>query len=119
MTTEMEAGAGSISPPPPPSIHEAELASGPSGAVEYGAEIDLTAAVSRRRAGGNVVVRGEDVDANRRLACSIESAVGSCRRGDPHRSAGPHALPHYQPQSRPPDGHTFYETPRRKARKSR
>lgn len=116
MTTETAAGAAPL--PPPPSIHEAELASGPSGAVEYGVEIDFAAAVARRRAGGNVVVRGEDVDANRRLAGSIESTVGSCCRGDPHRSAGPHALPHYQPRSRPPDGHTFYETPRRKARKS-
>lgn len=103
--------------PPPPSIHEAELASGPSGAVEYGAEIDFASAVARRRAGGNVVVRADDVDANRRLAAQIESAIGPCRRGDPHSSAGPHALPHYQPQSRPPDGHTFYETARRKARK--
>jgi hypothetical protein len=88
------------------------------GAVEYAAEIDFDTAVVRRRAGGNVVVRGPDVDANRRLAFSIESAVGTCVRGDPHRSAGPHALPHYQPKSRPPDGHTFYETPRRKARRS-
>lgn len=101
----------------PPTIHNAELASGPSGAVEYGAEIDLAAAVARRQVGDNVVVRGDDVDANRRLAGQIESSVGPCRRSDPHASAGPHALPHYQPQSRPPDGHTFYETPRRKARK--
>ena len=118
MTTKMEAGAEPTSPLLPPSIHEAELASGPSGRVEYGAEIDFVAAAARRRAGGNVVVRGEDVDANRRLANSLESAIGPCRRSDPHRSAGPYALPHYQPQSRPPDGHTFYETPRRKARKS-
>lgn len=118
MTTGIEAGAEPISLPPSPSIHEAELASGPSGAVEYGAEIDFAAAVARRRTGRNVVVRGEDVDANRRLTSSIESAVGPCRRGDPHRSAGPHALPHYQPRSRPPDGHTFYKTPRRKARRS-
>lgn len=117
MTTGMGIGAEPISPPLPPSIYEAELASGPSGAVEYGTEIDLAAAVTRRRAGGNVVVRSEDVDANRRLAHSIESAVGPCRRSDPHRSAGPHALPHYQPQSRPPASHTFYETPRRQARK--
>lgn len=114
----MAAGMGSSSTPLPPSIHEAKLASGPSGAVEYGVEIDFDAAVARRRAGNNVVIRGEDVDANRRLAASIESAVGPCRRNDPHGSAGPHALPHYQSQPRPPDGHTFYDTPRRKARKS-
>jgi hypothetical protein len=118
MTTDIEAGGEPISPPPLPSIHEAVLASGPSGAVEYGAEIDFVSAVSHRRRGDNVVVRGDDVDANRRLANSIESAVGVCRRNDPHRSAGSYALPPYQPQSRPPDGHTFYETPRRKARKS-
>lgn len=95
MTTETATDAGAPPPLPPPSIHEAELASGPSGAVEYGAEIDFNAAVARRRAGDNVVVRGDEVEANRRLAGQIESAVGPCRRGDPHRSAGPHALPHY------------------------
>lgn len=113
----MATGAGSNPSLPSPSIHEAGLASGPSGAVEFGAGIDFVAAVARRRTGANVVVRGADVDANRGLAVQIESAVGPCKRGDPHRSAGPYALPHYQPQSRPPDGHTFYETPRRKARK--
>jgi hypothetical protein len=118
MASRMTTGTEPISPSPPPSIHEAELASGPSGAVEYKSEIDFAAAVARRRSGGDVVVRGEDVDANRRIAASIESAVGPCRRGDPHRSAGLHALPHYQPRTRPPDGHTFYETPRRKARRS-
>jgi hypothetical protein len=119
MTTEAETSAGPTPSPPAPTIHEAELASGPSGAVEYAAEIDFAAAVARRMAGSNVVVRGEDVDANRRLASAIESAVGVCIRGDPHPGAGPPALPHYQPQSRPPDGHTFYETSRRKARKAR
>ncbi len=64
----MVAGTGPSSSPSPPSIHEAELASGPSGAVEYGTEIDFVAAVARRRMGGNVVVRGDNVDANRRLA---------------------------------------------------
>lgn len=117
MATEIAPGAGPSSSPSPPTIHEAELASGPSGTVEYGVEIDIATAVARRRIGNNVVVRGDDVDANRRLAEQIESAVGQCRRSDPHRSAGSHALPHYQPQSRPPDGHTFYETLRRKARK--
>jgi hypothetical protein len=55
-------------PPPAPTIHEAVLASGVSGAVEYGAEIDLNTAVARRRAGGDVVVRGNDLRANRTLA---------------------------------------------------
>jgi hypothetical protein len=114
MTTAPEEAAG----PPPPTIHEADLASGPSGAVVRGPQIDFDAAVARRRSGGDVVVCGEDTDANRRLARAIESAVGPCRRSEPHRSAGVQALPHYQPDPRPPAGHTFYETARRKARRS-
>src|SRR5262249_11175468 len=107
-----------VQPDPPPTIHEAELASGPSGAVLRGAEIDFDAAVARRKTGADVVVCGNDIDANRSLARRIESAVGPCRRSDPQQKAGPQALPHYQPDPRPPDGHTFYETPRRKSRKS-
>src|SRR4051795_11474659 len=89
-------------PPPPPTIHEAEPASGPSGAILYGPEIDFDAAVARRRAGQDVVVRGQDQRANRRLAQAIEAAVGPCIRSDPHDKAGPLALPHYQPKPRPP-----------------
>jgi hypothetical protein len=66
---------------------------------------------------------GNDVDANRRLATQIESAVGPCLRGVPHiKQAGPHALPHFQQQPRippPPRGHAFYETARRKARRQK
>jgi hypothetical protein len=102
-----------------PTIHGAECASGPSGAVEYGEEIDFAAAVARRQAGSDVVVRGNDLRSNRLLARSIESAVGPCTREDPHEDAGPHALPHYQPDPRPPAGHTFYETQRLKARRKR
>src|SRR3954469_1357849 len=86
----------------PPSICEAELDSGPSGRVLRGAEIDFDSAVARRRSGADVVVCGDDVDANRRLAERIESAVGPCERGEPHSKAGPRALPHYQPNPRPP-----------------
>jgi hypothetical protein len=100
-----------------PTIHEAELASGPSGAVLRGQEIEFDQAITRRQNGHDVVVCGEEVDANRTLAYQIEFKVGPCKRSDPHGKAGPHALPHYQPVTRPPDGHTFYETPRRKARK--
>jgi len=101
----------------PPTIHEAELASGATGSVLRGAVIDLRTAVARRSVGEDVVVCGDNVDANRRLAEQIESTVGPCKRGDPHSRAGPQALPHYQPDPRPPNGHTFYETPRRKSRK--
>jgi hypothetical protein len=94
---------------PPPTIHEAERASGPSGAVLWGPEIEIAAAVARRTAGLNVVVRGEDKNANRRLAWQIESGVGPALRGVPHKkSAGPLALPHFQQIRTPPAGHTFY-----------
>ncbi len=103
----------------PPRIHEATLASGPSGTVFKGAEIDLGAAVARRRAGLDIVVCGDNLRANERLARQIEAAVGPYEQQPPHRRAGPHALPHFQPARRPPGGHSFYETdnPRRKARK--
>jgi hypothetical protein len=104
---------------PAPTLHEADLEPGPSGRVRCGAEIDFATAVARRRAGQNVVVCGNDVDANRRQAYAIESTVGPCKRGGPHDLAGPNALPHYQPNPRPPDGHVFYETGRRKARRKR
>jgi len=103
----------------PPTIHEATLASGPSGAVEKGAEIDFATAVARRQAGLDVVVCGGGIEANRALARQIENAVGPAKRNEPHKSAGPSCLPHFQPRERPPEGHTFYETdnPIRKARK--
>jgi hypothetical protein len=104
--------------PPPPTAHEAEREPGPSGAVLRGAQLDAAAAVARRRAGLDVVVCGPDGDANRRLAYQIESAVGPPTRPQaPHTRAGPMALPHLHQLSRVPDGHTFYETNRRKAKK--
>jgi hypothetical protein len=103
--------------PDAPTIHDSERAGGPSGAVEYGAEIDFDSAVARRQSGQDVFVRGDDTNANRRLAGAIESAVGPCYRSDPHARAGPLALPHWQQDQAPPEGHTFYETAKRKARK--
>jgi hypothetical protein len=103
-------------PPPPPLIHEAELASGPTGAVIRGAVVDLTTAVARRLAGLNVVVCGDDHQANSALAQRIEAAVGPYKRGVAHRNlAGPRALPHFQQQARTHLGHTFYETANRRA----
>jgi hypothetical protein len=103
----------------PPTIHEATLASGPSGAVLKGAEIDLVAAITRRQAGLDIVVCGDEVKANSRLARRIEAAVGTPKPQAPHKTAGPFALPHFQQKTPPPDGHSFYETgnPQRKARK--
>ncbi len=105
---------------PPPTIHEATLASGPSGAVIKGAEIDLPTAISRRKAGKDTVICGDDLKANSELAKKIEAAVGPYTQETPHRRAGPHALPHFQQESRSPPGHSFYETPnpKKKARKS-
>jgi hypothetical protein len=107
-------------PPPPPTIHEASLASGPSGAVVRGVEIDVAAAVARRAAGLDVVVCGDDLDANRRVASTIEAAVGPPTRPQkPHQNAGPASLPHFHQRSGRPGGHCFYETsaPPRKARR--
>ena len=113
-----EPDTNAAAPPPAPTIHEAELAYGPLGVVWYAAELDLDAAVTRRQAGEDVVVRGVDSDANRRLAYRIEAAVGPPTRPQaPERSAGPHALPHFHQRSRNPGGHLFYETEHRKARK--
>jgi hypothetical protein len=84
--------------------------------VLRGREIDFTAAVARRRAGQNVVVCGDDTDANRTLAQVIEGTVGPYQVQRFHKRAGPLALPHVQQRTPPPAGHTFYETERRKAR---
>ncbi len=101
-----------------PTIHEAERASDATGAVFWGDEIGFAGAVARRLAGQDVVVRGSDLGTNRALAQSVEAAAGAYMRGPPHkRTAGPLALPHFQQATPPPEGHTFYETDRRKARK--
>src|SRR5437773_2654168 len=104
--------------PTPPTVHEATLASGPSRAVEWGTQLSFDDAVARRQHGLDVVVRGENERANRRLAASIENAVGPATEPQqPHiQSAGPAALPHFQQRTHSPSGHTFYETKRRKAR---
>src|SRR5262245_31779903 len=105
---------------PPPTIHEAEPMPGPLGVIWYAAELDFDAAVARRQVGLDVVVRGNNLSANRDLAAAIEAAVGP-RTGPqkPHRRAGPHSLPHFHQASRSPDGHCFYETesPTKKARR--
>jgi hypothetical protein len=89
--------------------------------VLKGAEIDLAAAAVRGRAGLDIVVCGVQTRANERVARLIEAAVGPYIRETPHEEAGPHALPHFQPNPRPPEGQSLYETanPRKKARKQR
>src|ERR1700722_19155999 len=99
-------------PSPQPRIYEASL--GANGSVVRGQAITQTQAVARRQAGQDVVVCGPSLSANRSLARTIElSANGSAKRYPPHVNQGPLALPHYQPDPRPPAGHTFYETPNR------
>jgi hypothetical protein len=80
-------------------------------------EIEITEeeAVAERRAARDIVVCDGSAVENRRLAWRIESTVGPCYREDPHRKAGPYALPHYQQESPPPEGHSFYETEHKKA----
>ena len=104
---------------PAPTIHEARLASGPSGAVEWGSVLTLAEAIARRRQELDIVVRGDDENANRKLAKTVEEAAGPASRPQPpHTStAGPNALPHFHQISRSPAGHSFYETTKRKARK--
>jgi hypothetical protein len=85
-----------------------------------GDEVTEAEAVLRRQTGDDVVVCGDDVAGNRNLARQIESQVSPhVLQHLPHLSAGPNSLPHYQPDPRPPEGHTFYEgaTNRYKARK--
>ena len=100
--------------PAPPRIHEASR--GPGGSVIKGRVISRAEAEERRRHGEDVVVCGSDLTENRNLARGIEQAAnGRYKRCGPHPNAGPNALPHYQPDPRPPEGHTFYETSNRKA----
>ncbi|HYT87926.1 MAG TPA: hypothetical protein VEL76_04345 [Gemmataceae bacterium] len=103
-----------VVPPQPPQIFEATR--GSMGRVTRGAQIDQAQAEARRKAGEDVVVCGSDHHANRGLAGQIETgANGTAKRCPPHLNEGPYALPHYQPDPRPPEGHTFYETSNRRA----
>jgi hypothetical protein len=97
-------------------LHEATR--GREGVVFKGTSLALHAAIERRRTGGDVIVCGPDLAKNRSVARQIEGAVGPCRPQPPHiQSAGPFALPHFQQDGGSPEGHTFYETLRRKGRR--
>jgi hypothetical protein len=105
-------------PPRPPVMHEAEREPGLSGAVLRGDALELAAAVARRRMGADVVICGPDMDANRRQTYQVEAAVGPVTRPQsPHTRAGPMALPHFHQRNRSPEGHTFYETSKRKTKR--
>lgn len=99
-----------------PRIHKAVLGTG--GDVLRGAEIREAEAIVERQAGRDVVVCGSSLSDNYDMAEKIEtSANGNCQAHPPHKMAGPGALPHFQPNPRPPDGHCFYETVKRKSKK--
>src|SRR5438128_428294 len=101
-------------PPTPPQIFEATR--GSLGRVIRGTPIDQAQAEARRQAGEDVVVCGTNHHANRALAGQLErNANGAAKRCPPHLNEGPYALPHFQPDPRPPEGHTFYETSNRRA----
>lgn len=83
-------------------------------------EIDETAAVAVRKAEGDIVVCGATLAENQMIARRIETAAhGACKQESPHKNAGGNALPHFQPITRPPHGHTFYETVTRKSKKDK
>lgn len=97
----------------PAKIFKATL--GSRGRVIRGAEVAEADAVLERTAGRDIVVCEGDRKTNRRLAKWIESQVGPYKDEAPHDDLGPYALPHFQPEPRPPEGHSFYETENRKA----
>src|SRR5690349_20918250 len=106
--------------PAAPTIHEAERAPGPSGAVEWGRDLTLEEAIERRHQGLDIVVRGPNQGQNRQKAREVESAVGTPVTEDqPHAKAGPLALPHFHQVSRDPEGHSFYELGNRKAKRKK
>lgn len=74
----------SIETPVEPTIHEAELASGPSGAVIWGPLLSQEQAVARRQRGHDIIVRGEALADNRRVAREVESAVAPAELHQPH-----------------------------------
>jgi hypothetical protein len=101
---------------PLPRIDKATFGTG--GDVIRGAEITEGGAIAERKAGRDIVVCGPDLNDNRDCAERIEmSANGNCKACPPHAAMGPGALPHFQPDPRPPDGHCFYETTTRKSKK--
>ncbi|MCE9554402.1 MAG: hypothetical protein K8T91_13625 [Planctomycetes bacterium] len=96
----------------------ATLQWGTGRVVRHTDEITETQAIGLRKAGKDVVVCGDDIVVNRTVAERIETAAhGSCLAERPHKNAGPHALPHFQPETRPPMGHTFFETGKNKKAK--
>jgi hypothetical protein len=75
------------------------------------AELGFAAAVNRRMAGQDIVVRGRDLVLNRNRARDVEAGVRPPTRPQlPHANKGSLALPHFHQRTRVPPGHSFYET---------
>src|SRR5436309_11140467 len=88
---------------------------GSHGKVVRGVKITETEAVAEYAAGNDIVVCGGTTSENRGIARGIAAAAGPYKLEKPHTRSGYYALPHFQPDPRPPDGHVFYETEKRKA----
>jgi hypothetical protein len=100
-----------------PRVYQATRAS--LGKVVRGAELTVEQAIVERKAQRDIVVCGGGTVPNRVLAGQIENAVGPATRPQaPHTYLGPYALPHFQQEFPPPQGHSFYETDQRKAAKN-
>ena len=95
-----------------PTIYHA-LRSRDMSVRKQGAAIEIATAVVERQNGRDVVVCGPDVVANMRMGQEIESrATGNRYKFDrAHVNRGRFALSHFQPNPRPPEGHTFIESP--------
>jgi hypothetical protein len=61
------------------------------------------------------VVCGDNGFETDRVAREIEEAVGPVKFHGPHKGGGLYGLPHWQQDSGVPAGHSFCETPLRKA----
>jgi hypothetical protein len=106
--------AGASNPKPAPAkpvIYEAWPGNSATGAIQCGNVItSVAAAAARRQMGLDIVVCGGTRAANCGLAEQIEKTVGPAVHHNPHYHAGHYALPHWQPNPRPPAGHSYYET---------
>lgn len=110
----MTQGAQVSAQPAPSGIFEASL--GPNGAVVRGNKLTIKEAEEYRKKGYNVVVCGPNVQSNRNRAKAIETnANGSAVHHGASPTAGANALHHFQPDPRPPQGHSFYESNGRSA----
>ena len=100
----------------PSKVYMATL--GALGRVVRGVEITEAEAVIERQAGRDVVICEGGFKANRGMARRIESQAGPYKEEPEHKYLGPYALPHFQPNPRPPEGHSFFETAKVKAAKN-